>query len=266
MGISTISKTEAYGFGYYDVNAQLYDSIAYNAPHYLISVAAGNARGYNGPAVDSPYYYNGNKKLNRPATLKDNPTYTSVSNTADAKNILVVGAVSGIPAGYSSPNDVSIAYFSSWGPTNDGRIKPDIVADGVDVTSTWNTSNTAYSTQSGTSMATPNATGSLYLLQEYYEKLHPTVFMRSATLKGLAIHTADEAGTSPGPDYVYGWGLLNVLKGSSIITSSFNQQSDTIIESTLNSGSTYTYNITASGKGPLVATLVWTDITSGNTM
>ena len=258
-GDSTISKTDAYGFGYYDANSQIYDSIAYHSPNYLISVAAGNARGYNGPAVDSPYFYNGNKKLNRPATLKDNPSYTSVSNTADAKNVLVVGAVSGIPAGYNSPNDVSIAYFSSWGPTNDGRIKPDIVADGVDVTSTWNTSNTAYSTQSGTSMATPNATGSLYLLQEYYERLHPTVFMRSATLKGLAIHTADEAGASAGPDYVYGWGLLNVLKASSVITSSFNQQSDTIIESTLNSGSTYTFNITASGKGPLVATLVWTD-------
>ncbi|MBS1946238.1 MAG: S8 family serine peptidase [Bacteroidetes bacterium] len=258
-GDTTVSKSDAYGFGYYDKNAQLYDSIAYNAPYYLIDVAAGNARGYNGPAVDSSYLYNGNTKIKRSAILGNNPNFTSISNTADSKNTLVVGAVNGIPAGYNSPNDVTIAYFSSWGPTNDGRIKPDVVADGVDVTSTWNTSTTAYSTQSGTSMATPNVTGSLYLLQEYYDKLHPSLFMRSATLKALAIHTADEAGPAEGPDYVYGWGLLDALKGANVITSSYNQQADTIIESTLNNGATYTFNVVASGKGPLAATLVWTD-------
>jgi len=260
-GDTTISKTKAYGFGYYNIDAQIYDSIAYNAPFYLICVAAGNPRAYNGPAVDSPYLYNGNVTRKRSATLASNPTYTSTANTSDAKNVMVVGAVNGIPAGYSSPTDVVMSDFSAWGPTNDGRIKPDIVADGVDVTSTWSTSNTAYSTQSGTSMATPNVTGSLYLLQEYYDQLHPTAFMRSATLKGLAIHTADEAGTSPGPDYEFGWGLLNVLKASGVITSSFHQQSDTIIENTLNNttSNTYSINVVASGKGPLIATLSWTD-------
>src|ERR1700722_1223874 len=259
-GDTTISKSQGYGFGYYDQNSQIYDSIAYNAPFYLISVAAGNPRAYNGPPVDSPYLYNGNQSLKRTATLANNPTYTSVCNTSDAKNIIVVGAVNGIPAGYSSPADVVMSDFSAWGPTNDGRIKPDIVADGVNVTSTWSTSNTAYQTESGTSMATPNVTGSLYLLQEYYTKLHPASFMRSATLKGLAIHTADEAGPSEGPDYEFGWGLLDVLKGANVITSSFNHQTDTIIESALNSTTnTYTFTAVASGKGGLVATLSWTD-------
>jgi len=259
-GDTTISKSQAYGFGYYSSDAQIYDSIAYHAPNYLICVAAGNARGYSGPPVDSPYYYNGVTKLKRTATLDiNNPNYTSISNAADSKNTMVVGAVNGIPAGYNSPADVSIADFSSLGPTNDGRIKPDIVADGVNVTSTWNTSNTAYQTESGTSMATPNTTGSLYLLQEYYNKLHPSSFMRAATLKGLAIHTADEAGSAPGPDYTYGWGLLDVLNGANVITSSYNQVSDTIIESTLNNTGSYTFNFIASGKEPLVATLSWTD-------
>jgi hypothetical protein len=62
-GDSTISKTEAYGFGYYDENSQIYDSIAYNAPFYLISIAAGNPRTYNGPAVGSTYLYNGGRSL-----------------------------------------------------------------------------------------------------------------------------------------------------------------------------------------------------------
>ncbi len=261
-GDTTISKTQAFGFGYYNSDAQIYDSIAYHAPNYLICVAAGNARGYGAPPLDSPYYYNGVSKLKFTSSTKNNPNnpkFTSVSNAADSKNTLVVGAVNGIPAGYFSPSDVSIADFSSLGPTNDGRIKPDIVADGVNVTSTWNSSNTSYQTESGTSMATPNTTGSLYLLQEYYNKLHPSVFMRAATLKGLAIHSADEAGPGPGPDYTYGWGLLNVLKGANVITSSYNQVSDTIIESTLSNAGTYTFNFIASGKGPLVATLSWTD-------
>ncbi len=261
-GDTTISKTDAYGFGYYNADAQIYDSIAYHAPNYLICVAAGNARGYSGPPLDSFYYYNGVTKLKFTSATKlntNNPNYTSVSNAADSKNTLVVGAVNGIAAGYFSPNDVSIASFSSLGPTNDGRIKPDIVADGVNVTSTWNTSTTAYQSESGTSMATPNTTGSLYLLQEYYNKLHPSAFMRSATLKGLAIHTADEAGPSPGPDYIYGWGLLDVLKGANVITSSYKQISDTIIENTLNNGLNYTFSFIASGKAPLAATLSWTD-------
>ena len=259
FGDTTISKSQAYGFGYYDENAQLYDSIAYNAPFYLICVAAGNPRIYNGPGVGQPYKYNGNSTLKRSAALANNPTFTSVCNIALAKNDIVVGAVNGIPSGYTAPGDVVMSDFSAWGPTNDGRIKPDIVADGVNVTSTWSTSNTAYSTQSGTSMATPNVTGSLYLLQEYYTQLHPSKFLRAATLKGLAIHTADEAGPANGPDYMFGFGLLDALKAANVITSSYHQQSDTIIESTLNNGQTYTFNVVASGKGQLIATLSWTD-------
>jgi Subtilase family/GEVED domain/Secretion system C-terminal sorting domain len=259
-GDTTISKTTGYAFGYYSEDAQVYDSIAYNAPYYLINVAAGNPRAYNGPAVDSSYLYNGVVRLNRSAALLNNPTYTSISNTATAKNIMVVGAVNGIPSGYSGPSDVVMSDFSAWGPTNDGRVKPDIVADGVNVTSTWSTSNTAYSTQSGTSMATPNVTGSLYLIQQYYNQLHPATFMRAATLKGLAIHTADEAGPAEGPDYEFGWGLLDVLKAANVITSSYHQLTDTIIESALNgTTNTYSINVVASGKGSLVATMSWTD-------
>ena len=260
-GDTTISTSKSYGFGYYDQSAQMFDSIAYNAPYYLISMSAGNSRNSNGPAVGSKYLYNGNsnKSIYRTTSIPNNPDYGSIAYTQDAKNILAVGAVNGIPLGYNYPSDVVMSSFSSWGPTSDGRIKPDVVADGVNVTSTWSTSTTAYQTESGTSMAAPNATGSLYLLQEYYNKLHPGSFMRSATLKGLAIHTANQAGTAAGPSYQFGWGLLNVLKASSVITSSYNQQSDTIIERTLSNTVPYTMNVVASGKGPLVATLTWLD-------
>ncbi|MDE3236687.1 MAG: S8 family peptidase [Bacteroidota bacterium] len=265
-GDTTINASNSYAFGYYDASAQTYDNIAFNAPYYLIVMSAGNSRSTTGPAVGSTYLYNGNtnKKVYRTATISNNPDYGSVAWTQTAKNILSVGAVQGLSTGYSKPSDVVMSSFSCWGPTDDGRIKPDVVADGVAVTSSSSSSTTAYETLSGTSMASPNAAGSLYLLQEYYNQLHPGVFMRSATLKGLAIHTADEAGSYPGPDYQFGWGLLDVLKGSNVIKNSAAAVSaaaktDTIIESTLNNGATYSFTAVASGNGVLTATLSWTD-------
>ncbi|MBS1627912.1 MAG: S8 family peptidase [Bacteroidetes bacterium] len=263
-GDTTISY-ESYIFGYYGSRAQLYDSILYNAPNYMMVMSAGNANGNSsgnqGPAVGATYAYNGSAVRTRTAGFSSNPTYGSVGGGQVAKNMITVGAVSGIPSGYNSPSDVKIADFSCWGPTDDGRIKPDIVADGVNVVSTISTSNTAYEAESGTSMSSPNAAGSLLLVQEYYNQKHPGLFMKGATLKALAIHTADEAGTTNGPDYKFGYGLLNVLKATSVITSSYNQKTDTIIEKTLTSGTPYTISVVASGSGPLKATIVWSDPT-----
>ncbi len=262
-GDSTLSKAESYYAGYYSSDAQMYDSIAYHAPNYLTVFAAGNSNGNDangqGPAVGASYLYNGGSKTTRTAAMGNNLTYGSVSMGQTAKNIIAVGAVNGIPQGYSGPGDVQIASFSSWGPTDDGRIKPELVADGVNITSSISTATNAYASYSGTSMATPNTTGSLLLLQEYYKQKHPGSFMLASTLKALALHTADEAGATPGPDYVYGYGLLDVLKASSVITSSFNKKTDTIIEKTLTSGTPYTVSFVASGSGPLKATIVWTD-------
>jgi hypothetical protein len=260
---------EDYKFGYYSSDAQLLDSIAYNAPNYLIVKAAGNNRGETGPAVGSPYYrYDNNQNMvsagNRPATLSSNDSYNTIPWDGNAKNILTVGAISGIPGGYTGTSDAVIGYFSDFGPTDDGRIKPDIVADGIDVISSIATNNTSYGSSSGTSMSTPNATGSLLLLQELYTKLKPGLFLRSATVKGLAIHTADEAGPSDGPDYQYGWGVLNVDRAATVINSAVkSNNADTsnhlLFENNLANGGSTTYNVIASGRGQLVATICWTD-------
>jgi hypothetical protein len=263
-------ENEDYKFGYYSDEAANLDEIAYNAPNYLVVKSAGNVRVVNGPAVGQPYFrYNTSGTMasagNRPSTLSSNEGYDVISMDVGSKNILTVGAVPALPTGYSRKEDVQLTTFSAWGPTDDGRIKPDIVADGVNLLSSIATSTTAYALYSGTSMAAPNTTGSLLLLQEYYSKIKSGAFMRSATLKGLAIHTAEESGAYDGPDYQFGWGLLNVEKAAAIITSAVVSNnaltsSGMLVETSIAQGASFSKTVVASGKGKLQATIVWTDV------
>jgi len=255
--------TQDYKFGFYGSDTQTFDKIAFNAPKYLICQAAGNNRNVNGPAVGSTYFGFTSatdqtfiNKGPRPATISNNDNYDIISITANAKNTLTVGAVNPLPFGPASSGDVSIASFSSWGPTDDGRIKPDICGDGVNVTSCSIASTSSYTTFSGTSMATPNVSGSLFLLQEYYAQKNSGNFMLAATLKGLACHTALDAG-NPGPDYIYGWGLLDMTKAAQAITD--NGTKSMISEKTLAQGQTQTVTVVASGSSPLIASITWTD-------
>ena len=217
-GDHSLSVTQDFKFGFYNSTTRTLDSIAYTAGAYLPVWAAGNERGGPGQAppnqpVRHVAFFNGQlfffDGVTRPAD-GDAGGYDLLLPQAVAKNVLTVGAVSNIVGGWSGSNTVGMSTFSSFGPTDDGRIKPDVVADGVNVFSTGSLSNTDYYSDSGTSMATPNVTGSLGLLvqlhTQYYGTNQPPL---ASTLKGLAIATADEAGVTPGPDYRFGWGLLN---------------------------------------------------------
>ncbi|MHA4846744.1 S8 family serine peptidase [Flavitalea antarctica] len=253
---------EDYKFGYYDNDARMWDSVAYNAPYYLIVKAAGNNRDLNGPDEGAKYFrYNTANSLidagPRPAGISNNDGYDILPTYSVAKNVLTVGAVNPISGGYLQSSDVELSTFTSFGPTDDGRIKPDVVTDGINLLSGLASDNNAYAYLSGTSMSTPVASGSLFLLQEYYSKIHAGTFMRSATLKGLVIHTADESGPAPGPDYKHGWGLVNMEKAAAVITS--NNSDQLIREETLNNGATFSLPVIASGKGTLIATISWTD-------
>src|SRR5580658_6234985 len=257
-------------FGLYEQESQQWDSIAYANPYYLICKAAGNNRGDTGPPAGTTYFrfnaqgnlYNAGARpaFGTAASISSNTGYMTIPTYGNAKNIATVGAVLPIPGGYTKPSDVILASFSSLGPTGDGRIKPDFVADGVNVLSSISTADDAYDIYSGTSMATPATTGSSMLLQQYYSQLH-AVFLHSATLKGLLIHTADEAGNYPGPDYVYGWGLIDIAKAAAVITSDNTDQVQQIHESSLTQGTkdSESWNIIASGKMQVSATICWTD-------
>lgn len=232
-GIYTTSVPESY-VGRYHTEAMQVDQLLFANPFYQAVFAAGN---------------------------HGNGTYDRLTSKAVAKNVITVGAVTQV-LNYNGPGSVTIAGFSNWGPTDDLRIKPDIVTKGVAVRSSSNASNTASTELDGTSMSSPGVTGSLILLQQHYSNLNDGDFMRSATLRGLISHTADEAGL-PGPDPIFGWGLLNSKKAAETITA---KGSTAIMdERILLPGQTYTINVTALGTEPLMATLAWTDPASNNT-
>ena len=107
-------------------------------------------------------------------------------------------------------------------------------------------------------MASPNVTGTLLLLQEHYSNLNGGL-MRAATLKGLALHTADEAGPN-GPDAVYGWGLLNAKKAAETLTTAAASSGSAIVEElTLSQGQIYQITVQSNGVDPLMASISWTD-------
>lgn len=262
-GNTDISQTEDYKFGFYDGFAQAWDQISYNAPYYTIVNCAANERGEDGPGPGGGHWvwdkYQGwvwSTTTRDPDGGSDD--YDCLPSPATAKNLITVGAVDDIPNGYSSPSDVVMSTFSSWGPTDDGRIKPDLVANGVNLYSCHNGGNNYYAWGSGTSMATPNLSGSLNLLIHHYEDTHTGITPLSSTMKAILIQTADEAGTSSGPDYAFGWGLLNTLKAANLIA---NDAADPffIREDFLSNGQVDTLYFYSDGSSPVRLTLAWSD-------
>ncbi|GLU55840.1 hypothetical protein Dfri01_53010 [Dyadobacter frigoris] len=228
--LSNHSYGASEGSMYY--GASNFDEVMYKAPFYLSVWACGNGGG----PID---------KINPNATVK---------------NGLAVGSVHKV-LNYLGPSSVIASTFSSRGPSDDGRVKPDIVAMGDTVFSTivgvGGTYGPGYGGLSGTSMSAPSVTGTLLLLQQHYANVNSN-FMRASTLKGLALHTADEAGLYPGPDITFGWGLINAEKAANAITN--NGGVSYISEDSLATGGLYTRELVASGSEPLVATICWTDL------
>ena len=182
--------------------------------------------------------------------------FYSTAPPANAKNHITVGSV-------DSDTDL-ISYFSSWGPTDDGRIKPDISApgcesvSGVGVISTTVNSSTGdsqYSTACGTSMAAPTVTGVCALILEQYRMSFPTRNdPMNATLKALLANTAVDRG-NVGPDYSYGYGSI---RGVDAVNTILKRD---VIEGEVGQGGVYRFQVTVNpGELELRVTIAWDDI------
>ena len=142
--------------------------------------------------------------------------YNLIAPPASAKNPIHVGA--------SNTNNTTQYAHTSWGPTEDGRLKPIVTAGGcqtsgdLGVTSTDNNPLNDYRAMCGTSMAAPAVAGGVALMLEHYRDVYNTggIFWPS-TAKAILMQTASDRGR-PGPDYQWGYGLVDIQAAVDLIS------------------------------------------------
>jgi len=189
-GYDILLTNHSYGFvdkvdlGAYNSDAANEDSVIYGNPYVNMFIAAGNDRG-----------------------RRDYPETMLIKGAGNAKNVFTIGAL--------DFNSEYVAYYSSAGPAADGRIKPDLVVKGTSVYSTSSSANDKYLYMSGTSMATPAATGIAALVMQEYKDLttcdettNKGCDMRADVLKAVLINTAVDKNAT-GPDIYTGYGMIN---------------------------------------------------------
>lgn len=266
FGNSEVSTNQDPKFGNYSAYAAFLDQLAQNAPNYLGVWAAGNDVSNappSQPIAHIEFTLVGQRVTNslvHPAN-GDSGGYDTVSDLACAKNILTVGAVFPIGGGYTAPSNVVWAPFSSCGPTDDGRIKPDVVGDGINIITCNFSNDFSYASFSGTSFSTPSVAGSVNLLGQIAKQSQPNApDSLSSTIKALVIHTADQAATNAGPSYRFGWGLMNTAGASGLITdNATNGLKSRIKEVMLVNGAFTQFPIVSAGTNALKITICWTD-------
>jgi hypothetical protein len=302
--------TEDANFGKYTAAAMFLDDTIFKNPAHLSIWAAGNDRNdqFSDKRKNNRYvayfkaapagsladlgegmYYVSATKFPLPdkdgTGAKDGDGFDSIPEQLTAKNILAVGAIDDAPfvdgstggliepgdPGFQTALDSSFADFTSWGPTDDGRIKPDVVANGVDLNMpiARNVDGVNgfddFDKNDGTSFAAPAVTGIAALLTQHYNNLKVAGGNPSAaTLKSLLIHTAID-GFNPGPDYKSGWGLVDAAAAAEQITEFTTStptevdllRADQVFNPAVPDATVYQVKLDAGQQ--LKATLVWTD-------
>lgn len=229
------STTEDAVFGRYAGDCPDFDRILLKFPQLMAVVAAGNDRD-DGPTSQPVSHYISvfNSAINdfewvvssanRALDGHKSGGYDTISGLGACKNGLTIGAVNDtFVEGHPNNSATRTTVFSAWGPLDDGRIKPDVVANGQSLLSTTvpsspqdPTPDAMYDSMDGTSMASPTAAGIVALMSEYYASLHADSPPRSATIRALLAHTAMDAGIA-GPDAIYGYGSINALRAGQVI-------------------------------------------------
>ncbi|MGA1792884.1 MAG: S8 family serine peptidase [Thermoplasmatota archaeon] len=242
--IHTNSWGAAYA-GAYTTSSRDVDWFLYYHPEMIILFSAGN----NGMDYYKPYgTYNPDGKIDP----------DSIGSPATAKNCITVGAGENyrLEGGYQfqwgtgswlwkysmdpirtdlmSDDPTGIAAFSSRGPTDDGRMKPDVIAPGTNILSVrstrtsatgWGTfaHNSNYLFMGGTSMSTPITAGTMVLIREFYEEVLNHTAPSGALMKATLVNGAQDM--TPGqygsdnatiqeiisrPDDAQGWGRIDI--------------------------------------------------------
>jgi len=263
-------------FGKYDTYTRQLDQLSADYPWHLVFWAAGNDRDDVLNAGATVFYYYDSTAmawLSAVPNVATNPYsdgydgggFDTTITRATAKNVVAVGSVTdAVTAGARDPSAAAPSAFSGWGPADDGRVKPDLVANGQGVRMPTRTSNTSYASSSGTSFSTPSAAG-VGLLIHSAARTHAAAWMpRACMVKALLIHGATDIGEA-GPDYKYGWGLVDGLASvqpvvalGAAATASQTPVAEGLLDATTPPGGD-AYTVEWDGVAPLKATICWTD-------
>lgn len=221
------------------------DAVVWEHPQLAVLVAAGNSGGLGGSTGCGPG--------------------ADVGAAGNAKNVFSIGSNNRGTGGDA------MSGFSSRGPTQDRRLKPDMTAQGGSIISA---SRTACGTasMSGTSMATPTAAGLSALVREYLQRGfypsgienpdHALPTPSAALIKAIMINGAQEitgAGTTGGaPSQSQGWGRINLDRSLYFHEDARGLWLDDQSEG-LETGDVHTEMLAVESGAPLIVTLVWHD-------
>lgn len=279
-GDYSVSSIEDADFGRYSSSTAGLDESLHQNPHLLSVWSGGNHRNdaFTNASGDNTYvtffsqdpggigwsgagvYRVPNAGITAaPASDGNNGSgFDSLSSDQVAKNSLVVGATSDVLSDPYTLSQITTTSFSSYGPTDDGRIKPDLVGNGSSLFSSGADADDDYYFSSGTSMSAPNVAGTAVLLVEHYENLFGER-PQASTTKGLLLHTAADAGNF-GPDYSYGWGLADAAAAANLLTNvGTTGSAEHFVDELSYGGDILTETLLVDGSSPFKATIVWTD-------
>jgi PKD repeat protein/subtilisin family serine protease len=185
--------------------------------------------------------------------------YKKTDYFVGAKNTICVGSTSASAhAGDIDPLVAPVnglASFTDFGPMNDGRIKPDLVAFGDNVTVDRGTNGTA--SETGTSFSTPAVTGVAALVFQRY-KTKTSAEPTAALTKALLCNAATDLGNA-GPDAAYGFGILNAEEAIRIVDLHQSASNSPFLADSLTNGGEQVFSVTLAGAPFLKATMCWMD-------
>lgn len=223
-------------------NCPLYGDYAAEAPEYDAVVTGAFGRAL--PVV----FAAGNERDDADCAAYIPGGYGSLPPPGTAKNVIAVGA--------NHSDSGVMVQFSSWGPTDDGRMKPDISAPGCQASDDFGIKSTApgggYFVLCGTSMSAPAVSGSIAVLLADWRAFHASD-PRPATFKALLGGFAQDRGPA-GPDYRFGLGALNLEASVAAL-----RTRTTVEDEVDDSGTDEWPFIVPAGTDTLRVTLVWDD-------